>query len=123
MAFSFGTTFTIWKFKRGNHVELYRSGDDFFNSLWSSFRHAQKEILFECYMLRNDKVSLRTVIELCAAAMRGVKVRMVYDSVGASELPSRFKEELRSAGVSLNEYNPIGIRAFLRGSPRRIFFR
>merc|ERR1719499_1228638 len=50
----------------GNRVELYTKGDDYFTALWSAFRHAEDEILFECYMLRNDKVSYRTVQELCA---------------------------------------------------------
>jgi len=106
----------------GNHVELYRTGDDYFHALWTSFRHAEIEILFECYMLRNDKVSLRTVHELSAAALRGVKVRMVYDAVGASELPNEFKEQLRAAGVHLQEYNPVGLSALWRG-PRSILFR
>jgi len=107
----------------GNHVELYTKGDEYFTALWSAFRHAEDEILFECYMLRNDKVSYRTVQELCAASLRGVHVRMVYDAVGASELPYLYKDDLRQAGVDVREYNPIGIRSFLQGSPRRIFFR
>merc|ERR1719499_2854971 len=46
---------------------------------------------------------------------------MVYDSVGASELPFVYKDELRSAGVSVRAYNPVGFRSLF--SPRSILFR
>jgi len=105
----------------GNNVELYKRGDEYFKALWSGFRNAKEEILFECYILKNDEVSSRTMWELSAAARRGVKVTAVFDWVGASELPKVFLHDLMDAGARVILYNPLELKKFFH--PRRILFR
>jgi len=105
----------------GNNVEIYKRGDEYFKSLWHGFRNAEEEILFECYILKKDEVSLRTIWELSAAARRGVKVTAVFDYFGAQELPSVYTEDLKSAGARVLFYNPPELKKVL--NPRAILFR
>jgi len=105
----------------GNNVELYKRGNEYFKALWYGFRNAEDEILFECYLMKNDEVSFRTTWELAAAARRGVKVTAVFDWVGASELPSPFLDDLRAAGVRVVQYNPLQLKLLF--NPRQILFR
>lgn len=105
----------------GNNVEIYKRGDEYFKALWHGFRNAEKEILFECYILKNDEVSSRTLWELSGAARRGVKVTAIFDWVGASELPSVFTDDLKSAGARVLFYNPPELKKIF--NPRTILFR
>jgi len=90
-----------------NSVELFKLGDFYFKNLWHNFRHARFEILFECYILKNDQVSLRTIQELIAASKRGVSVTTVIDGIGGNGIPKYLKKELENSGVNLKVYNPM----------------
>jgi len=44
---------------------------------------------------------------LCAAARRGVRVRVVLDAVGAHKLDRGLVDEVREAGAEVAWFNPI----------------
>ena len=63
-------------------MTLPTSGDAAFAQMWRSIEDAKHSIHMETYILRIDSVGARTLELLENAARRGVKVSLVYDSVG-----------------------------------------
>jgi cardiolipin synthase len=90
-----------------NRVELLVDGREAFPAMLAAIGGARRSILFEMYWFDSDRIGQRFAGALREAAGRGVKVAVIYDSVGSlGASPSMF-DELRASGVSVLEYNPV----------------
>ena len=58
------------------------------------------------YIFNDDEIGKQFAKALCAAARRGVQVRVLYDAIGCRSASHRFFEEMRSAGVNVIAYHP-----------------
>ncbi len=92
---------------RGNAVRLFRDGDLLFEALWDAIAGAERRVLLATYIFEPDRVGLRTLSLLAAAAGRGVAVRLRFDSVGSPRLAAAHLEDLRRLGAEVEEYNPL----------------
>lgn len=91
--------------------KLFIDGDDYFADIVARIKSAQESIEVEAYIFRNDEFGLRIVDELCAAARRGLQVRVLVDGVGSLGWTS-YAEQFGQAGVKFRIYHPVNLSKF-----------
>jgi cardiolipin synthase A/B len=91
----------------GNRVELFTDGGSAVDAMEQAIDSAQKSVLFECYLIRNDATGTRFREKLSKAAARGVDVRVLLDAYGCFWLPSAWFKTLRRSGAKLAEFLPL----------------
>jgi len=97
---------------RRNRVVLLSNGKRFFRALCSAIRSAERFILLEYYLIRNDRTGSAVASELAEAVRRGVRVLLIYDYIGCVDTPSSYFRELANKGVVLVPFN---VPSFRRG--------
>lgn len=90
-----------------NDVRLFTSGDVAFERMLAAIDSAQRRVWLEMYWFAADGVGLRFFRALEAAARRGVRVSVLYDAWGSFGTPRLHFEQLRLAGASVLEFNPV----------------
>jgi cardiolipin synthase A/B len=105
-------TATLPTTSRGNRVELFSDGSVFFQSLHSALRAAERFILVEYYLIRDDRTGTALAAELAEAVRRGVRVLLIYDYVGSIETPASFFAAMAKQGIELIPFN---VPSFRRG--------
>lgn len=83
----------------GNRVEVFNNGNDKFEAFLSDISHAESHINIEYYIIAADNIGRRVAEALMERARAGVKVRIIYDSVGSFKTPGKFFKKLKKAGI------------------------
>jgi cardiolipin synthase len=102
----------------GNHVSLLRNGPATFDDMVDLIDRATHSVALESYIFRSDEVGERVRDALVRAANRGVVVRVIVDWIGIRGTSRSFLRSMRSAGIDLAIFNPIGLRPWLGVVPR-----
>jgi cardiolipin synthase len=91
----------------GNSIRLLKDAAENYPAWLEAIRSARQWIHFETYVIHNDDAGQEFAEALCAKAREGVKVRLIYDWLGAFRKTSRrFWQHLREAGVEVRCFNP-----------------
>jgi len=85
--------------------EVFNSGKETLSTLLRLISEAQSKIDFEVYIFHRDFCGDQFAQELKKAALRGVKVRLLVDGIGAFGFSGWYIDELRQAGVSVRIYH------------------
>ncbi|BBI98858.1 cardiolipin synthase B [Ferrigenium kumadai] len=85
----------------GNNLMLLQSGSAYFPQLCADIDAAHHSIYLETYIFAADETGHMVSAALRRAAARGVTVRLMLDGFGSAELPQRWVDDLRSAGVEV----------------------
>ncbi|MEO6193021.1 MAG: phospholipase D-like domain-containing protein [Thermoanaerobaculia bacterium] len=91
----------------GNEVEVYFEGRSAFGAMRDAVRTAQREILLESYIFKDDSTGRLFLAEIQAAADRGIKVRVLADAVGSYETKAEFWQEMESHGIEFYLFHPL----------------
>jgi cardiolipin synthase len=92
---------------RGNGVRLLVDAEQNYPAWLEAIRSARRTIHFESFIIHEDDVGREFAEALCAKAREGVRVRVVYDWLGAvGKTSRRFWRNLRDAGVEVKGFNP-----------------
>lgn len=94
----------------GDSIEVLRNGDEFYVAMLDAIRNARKRILLETYNYNKGEAGEMFTNALVEAGKRGVDVRLVLDSFGASAPPENFDERIQSAGGTVLWFNGIRLR-------------
>ena len=86
---------------RGNGADLLIDGAAAFDTMFAAIDAAQRYVLVQFYIIRNDRLGRAFQDRLIAAAARGVKVRVMTDALGSFGLPNRYLARLRAAGIEV----------------------
>jgi cardiolipin synthase len=109
-------------FMTGNDASLLIDGQATFNSIFDGIDGAERYLLVQFYIVRDDALGRKLADKLLARAAAGVTVRMLYDDVGSAGLPRAYVERLRQGGVEVYGFNHR--HRFLRiYGPTRINYR
>jgi cardiolipin synthase len=84
---------------RGNSMTLLPEGPDAFEAMIGAVETAERYVLVQFYILRDDLIGQRLGDALVAATARGVKVRVIYDGFGSFFLTRRYRRMLTDAGI------------------------
>ncbi|MBK8260996.1 MAG: cardiolipin synthase ClsB [Nannocystis sp.] len=90
-----------------DRIRLLRDGEEAYPAMLAAIAAAREEIVLEMYWIASDEVGERFRRALTARAAAGVKVRVIYDSLGSYGLPSYWWAPLLAAGGEVIEFGPI----------------
>jgi cardiolipin synthase A/B len=91
-----------------NRVTLLRRGAEAFPSMLEAIASGTSRIHLETYILRSDETGRQFQRALIERARAGVRVRLMYDSIGSFGMISdEYLRELAQAGVDIVEYRPV----------------
>lgn len=109
-------------FLTGNDVELLVDGRATFDSIFEGIARAKDYLLVQFYIVRDDALGRELAERLIERAKAGVKVYLLYDDVGSTGMPKRYRTQLREAGIKVAGFNQR--HKFLRFyGPTRINYR
>ncbi|EDY86879.1 cardiolipin synthetase [gamma proteobacterium HTCC5015] len=86
---------------------LFTVANQYFEGLLTDIAHAQKSIDMEVYIFAEDAIGQRLISALCAAAERGVSVRLLVDGAGSPWTITALLQQLRKAGGEARVYHPM----------------
>ncbi|HJR54664.1 MAG TPA: phospholipase D-like domain-containing protein [Gemmatimonadota bacterium] len=91
----------------GNRVRLLRDAAENYPAWLEAIASAERYVYFESYIIRDDASGKLLADALAARAREGLKVRLLYDWLGAlGKTSRRYWRELREAGVEVRVFNP-----------------
>jgi phosphatidylserine/phosphatidylglycerophosphate/cardiolipin synthase-like enzyme len=88
----------------GNRVAFLVNGDEIFPAMTRAIREAKLSVDLESYVFDEGRAGNLFADALCAAARRGMPVRVLVDAVGSSL--GALKPRMKAAGVKIYEYAP-----------------
>lgn len=92
----------------GNDVQLLVDAAENYPAWLNAIAAARRNVDFESYILRDDAAGHEFAVALTTKAREGVRVRVLYDWLGAvGKTSSRFWETLRDAGIEVRCFNPL----------------
>jgi cardiolipin synthase len=91
----------------GNKVALLQDGPATYEAMFAAMRGAKDSINLESYIIEGGVIGQQFADLLLERHAQGVKVNVIYDSVGALGTPRAFFERMASAGIQILEFNPI----------------
>ena len=91
-------------FTEHNKINLLINGEQTYSSMLQTIEGAEKYILLQVYIFRDDNIGMRFAELLMNKAKAGVKVYFLTDRIG-SELGSRFLKKLQKAGVNVHIFS------------------
>lgn len=86
-------------FYSDNTVELFNNGTDKFEALIADIAAATDYINMQYYIIADDRIGQRVAEALIERAKAGVKVRMIYDSVGSFKIKRKSIKRLHKLGI------------------------
>lgn len=96
---------TILPFTPDNRVELLIDGPAFFGAMFESIDKAQNYILVQYYIINDDETGRELKSRLTKKAEEGVRIYFQYDEIGSHNLPRRYINDLRKAGVKVSSFH------------------
>lgn len=97
---------------KNNDVEIFTNGEDFFADLIATIGKAKKHIHVDLYIFEDDPLGRLIRDILIDKARQGVEVRIIYDDVGCWNVPRRFFEKMRKAGIDVCAFLPVHFPQF-----------
>lgn len=90
-----------------NDVRLFTDGREKFDALIQDIENAHDHIHMQYYIYRSDALGVEVRDALVAAANRGVKVRVLLDAWGSTQVSLNFFDSLKAAGGEVALFFPL----------------
>lgn len=90
----------------GNKVKVFTDGNKKIDSLTKDILSAKHSVNLEYYIFGDDNAGQKVMNALIQKAKEGVKVNLIFDSVGSMRSPRRFFKTLKKAGGKVKEFFP-----------------
>jgi cardiolipin synthase len=91
----------------GDSYVVHTNGDKAYPAMLAAIEGARQRVAFESYIYTDGEVAEQFTEAFAAAARRGVRVRIVVDSIGSSSLGKEHTSRLEAAGVKIGWANPV----------------
>jgi cardiolipin synthase len=98
---------SVWFRVGSDEVRLLRDGAEAFPAMLEAIGAAEHEVLLEFYWIATDRIGRRFRDALVESAARGVRVRVIYDSLGSRGLGDEWWTPLRREGGDVREYHSL----------------
>ena len=95
----------------GTRVEVTLNGDGTYPRMWDDLRSADQSITLQIYYGQPGRMASMFTSILRERAKAGVRVFVLYDAFGTSDIPELEREALRDAGVSVKPFRPFRLSA------------
>lgn len=102
-----------------NEVEIYTDGKEYFKEVYKTIENAKEFVHIQSYIVKDDELwqGLEELLE--RKVKEGVRVRILYDSMGCRSMGKRRWDEIRKKGIFVGEFFP----AFFRRLHLRVNYR
>jgi cardiolipin synthase A/B len=94
-------------FLRGNSLDIYNNGDQFYPAMMEAIEQARRSITIEAYIYWEGKIGRRFADALAARAREGLPVKILLDAVGSSTIGKDILKALESGGCQVEWYHPV----------------
>ena len=101
-----------------NRFDLLVNGDRIFPPMLAAINAAQETVNFLTYVYWTGTIAQAFADALAAAARRGVEVRVLLDAYGASNMQSRVRDLMTTAGCRLAWFHPVRFGALAKVNNR-----
>lgn len=91
----------------GNEVVLLRNAGATYEAMLTAIHGARHNINLEMYIVSNGQIGHMIAAALIERAHHGVRVNLLYDSLGSLDTPAIFFDRLRANGIAVVEFNPL----------------
>lgn len=88
--------------------DILTSGEESFARIFEDIENAKEHIHIEFYIIEDDQIGNQLRRLLIRKAQERVKVRVIYDYLGAFRLSDSYKQSLKNEGVFLHAFLPFG---------------
>src|SRR5215216_5897851 len=92
--------------REGNRLELLKNGPKTYDDWLLAIARARRWVHLDNYIFQDDATGQRFAGALAEKASEGVKVRVLYDWFGSSDVPRSFWRGLKEAGLEVRAVNP-----------------
>lgn len=102
-----------------NNVELLANGQETFPKMFECIEQAKEYILAQFFIIECNELGEKFINLLCKKAQEGIATYLMYDGIGSSDFPSKWRDRLEAAGAK------VGIFAMMKSTlnPLQINFR
>lgn len=94
-------------FVPGNNLRILNNGDEFFPVMLDEIRRAELSITMEAYIYWAGQIGMKFAEAFAERARSGVRVKILLDAVGSSDIGDEIVKILEAAGCQIAWYNPI----------------
>lgn len=92
---------------KGNKITLLADGLATYTAMFKIIQNARDHINLESYIIEDDETGRKFVDLLLKKHAEGVKIHIIFDSMGSINTPAAFFQRLTESGVQVVEFNPI----------------
>ena len=90
---------------RYNKSRLLIDGDETFGSIFEGIESAERYILVQFFIIKDDDVGRALQTRLIEKAKANVKVYFLYDEIGSNKLPPSYLRDMQVAGVVASAFH------------------
>lgn len=87
-----------------NTLKLLIDGQATFKAVFNAIEQARDTVLVQFFIIHDDDLGRQLQTLLLKKAAEGVKIYVLYDSVGSHALPARYSQALREGGVQIRAF-------------------
>lgn len=88
--------------------DVLTSGEESFASIFEDIENAKEHIHIEFYIIEDDQIGNQLRRLLIRKAQERIKIRVIYDYLGAFRLSDSYKQSLKNEGVFMHAFLPFG---------------
>jgi len=92
---------------KGNKATLLSDGQATYAAMFEAIKTARDHINLESYIIEDDETGRKFADLLLEKQAKGVRVNIIYDSVGSVKTPASYFQRLRDGGIQVVGFNPI----------------
>ena len=90
-----------------NKVTLLKNAGATYPAMLAAIHGARDNINLEMYIVSDGQIGHMIANALIERAHHGVKVNLIYDSLGSLDTPASFFDNLRANGIAVVDFNPL----------------
>lgn len=90
-----------------DYQEIIYKNETYFTALLADIHSAKYTIDIEVYIFENDRAGNMLAEALCAAAKRGVKIRVLVDGFGTQIWGNELTKKMENVGILTRVYHPL----------------
>jgi cardiolipin synthase len=94
-------------FSGGNRLDILNNGDEFYPAMLDAIRQAKYSVTIEAFIYWAGDVGRKFAEALAERARAGVKVKVLLDAIGSSNIGRDILRALESGGCQIAWFNPI----------------
>jgi cardiolipin synthase len=91
----------------GNRLDILNNGDEFYPAMLADIERAELSVTIEAYIYWAGEIGLAFAEALAARARAGVRVKILLDAFGSSDIGDEIVRQLEQANCQIAWYNPL----------------